>query len=98
MSAIDESLTTLVREAVRAEIGTLAVEVRELRDRVGIARQSYTTEDLWRMCGGEKVCKLASFRQRKDLPKPDSKNGRWNAYSQEAVDAFLRGQKRRGKK
>lgn len=95
VSDFETALATLVRDAVRQEIAPLAQAVQAVTEKVGIARQVYTLADLWAMCGGKKVCTLESFRHRKDLPEPDSRNGRWYAFSRATVDAWLA---RKGKK
>lgn len=89
--SLDESLSIMIRDAVRAEVQPLAAAVESLQEKVSPERRMYVLEDLWQMLGGKNSgCKtLASFRQRKDLPEADSRNGRRLAYSRQTVDAWM---------
>ena len=89
--SVDDAITLAVRAAVSEAIAPLRDDLRALKDQVGIGKRVYTLFDLWQLLGGKNSgCKtLESFRHRKDLPEPDSRNGRHLAFSRETVDAWL---------
>ncbi len=89
MSGLDETIATMVRDAVAEAVAPLTKAVTELHEKVTAERRIYGLHDLWIAIGGPRICTFDSFRHRKDLPEADSRNGKHLAYSRSTFEAWL---------